>query len=373
MDGTKNNIQKPYVAVMLLNGMAVSIYYTTTRIAIGEHMGENYAFIALMVAMEAIPGVFAFLLGYLSDRIKRGLMLYSGFIASFFFGSMGLVRVEHYPYLTLVYTLFYMIFQPAVMGTVLSESGGIGATLSFYLLSSSLGWALGGVLPGTIMRKTTLSYSFALGALILALSTMISIKYYPVRGYPMPSLNDMKKALSYNKKIIATFVLSSSGIMLFIGAYSLRLYMVIGNPIAYGFVFTTITGVLGALVRPLAGKLTDRLTPQLVLLFSLVGYIVLGMVAPFLPRLPLIIVWLTPIYPFYELSSYAWISRRMPANLQSTAAGVFSTSSSLGGIINTLASLTLYNAGFSRALSTSILVLVVSASYLSYLQLKRVI
>ena len=345
-----------YSSVLFFIGISFAVLYTGTRIVIGETLGENYKFITKIVAMENIPGVLAVLLGFSSDKLRKGALLYTGIPAAVFISILGYININEYPLIIFLITFFYMCFQPTVMGAVLAESGGVGLTLSIYLLSSSLGWAVGGLIPGLII-KTSLNNFFLVSALALLIATGLSIPFYPKKIKKKATMKEFEKALTINKTVITGLIIGSAAVYLFIGAYSIKLYTIIVSPLKYGFILTTITGILGASIRPLVGLLVDKHGAENILLLSFIGYITLAFIATKASGNILIYIWFTPLYPFYELAGYAMLSRRMPETLQSTAAGLFITASSFGGFLNIILSMLVLGRSFLKTMLIAIVLL----------------
>ncbi len=360
-----DNYKLSYMIVMYLLGVIFSLYYTYTRTVIGKTLGEDYGFIALMVAMESIPGFFAVLLGFASDKIGRRKMLFTGFLASIVLFIMGNVDPRVYPLLAFAYMFFYMSFQPTVYGIVLHSVGGKGLDFSWFLLVGSLGWATGGVIPGLIETHLGSAGVFYFGSILLITATLLSIIFYPSRlAIEKIFLSEFTLSIKKHTLIILGLVIGSAGVGLFIGAYALKLYAMIQDTLKFGLVFSSIPGIFGSLVRPLAGYIVDKYSPEKVLAAVFIAYMILGLIIINISGILIIILWFTPLYPFYETSGYTMLSRRLPPSLQATAAGLFSTAVSISGFINMFASIGLTEQSFNIAVLLSIVLLLSSAVWI---------
>jgi len=67
-------------------------------------------------------------------------------------------------------------------------------------------------------------------------------------------------------------------------------------------------------------------------LTALSSYLVLFLVLPFTPPILYILLWLIPIYPFYDTSIYAILSRNTN-KYEATATGFLASINSLAGVL----------------------------------------
>ncbi len=148
-----------------------------------------------------------------------------------------------------------------------------------------------------------------------------------------PGLGDVARGLAGLRFLAVSLVLSSAGLSLFAGAAALKLRAEIRSPVLYGLVFATITALVGAAVRPLAGWASDRLGHVRLLLASTLAYIPLAYGMLVAHGLLLAALWVLPVYPFRDVAMMLSASTMLPESLQATAAGVVSFSNSLSGLV----------------------------------------
>ncbi len=328
-----------YVLSYFLLGLQNALYYVLTRTVVASVLGQDYGFIVLMAAMESLPGLLSVLLGFVSDKLGRRVVLLSGLLASLVFAYMGFTSVETYPIMALLYFTALMLYQSTLYGTVLYTVEGAGRPFSMFGLAGSLGWALGGLVPGMLSRFHHSSLPFLLGAASLAASSIIAYTCFPDNwsselGQRQPSLRDLIAGVKSVSDVVLPLSLGAAGVGIMVGAFGVKLYSIVGGILTYGFIYSTLSGVFGAIARVPAGRLVDTFRPELVLMLTFTGYAVDVTMMGVVSGVGLVILWLLPLYPFYETSGYVCLSRRLPPNLQATAAGVFSTSLSISGLLN---------------------------------------
>jgi len=361
-----------YYVVTFFLGMTFALYYTYTRALISIEYEEKYGFVTLLVAMESIPSLFSVILGFFSDRIGRRKMLLMGVITGFFLGTMGFVDIKYFPLIALPLFFSLTTYQATVYGIILHSVEGVGKPFSIFGLAGSIGWATGGLLPGVLHNHGGSVFVFVFAGTIISISSIIAFMVYPkTLTFTSPSIKDLFKGIRNVSILFIAMLVGSAGIGIYISSVGVKLYEEVGNILVYGMLFSTLTGITGAMVRPLAGALVDRFTPQFVLFTVFISYGILSFLMPFFSGIIFIILWLLPVYPFYETSGYTTFSRRLPPSLQATSAGIVGTSTSLSGFINIFSSKIIGSGGFGLAMSVSLALLFISSLIiLFYLRFK---
>ncbi len=329
-----------YAAAQAFFWLGFSIYYTYTRMYVEDLLGQNYAFIALLVGAEEAPLLLAVLLGYLADKMGRRKALLLGFGEAIAVGLMGLTSIWMLPFLAAIAASFYAIAYSALTGIILASVGGSGWKYSLVTLLSSIGWAMGGVIAGVLYGYGPMA-EYGCSASFVALGYLLAYMLAPSSEDGAKTRVSTRQVITAAYKLVpitASIVLSATGLMLFYGAVSLKLAREVNDPILFGLVYSTLSALLGALVRPLAGLLTDRVDPLVLMVVSSLAYTVLNFGIAIAHGIILVVLWLTPIYPFRDVAIYMAVSRSLPRELQATAAGMVSFAISLSGIIIVLIS-----------------------------------
>jgi nitrate/nitrite transporter NarK len=148
---------------------------------------------------------------------------------------------------------------------------------------------------------------------------------------------------------------------------SLRLFISVNNILLYGIFYNTITGLLSSIARLIAGKAIEKIHPYKVTFLSFFSYLILALLMEKANSTLTILLWLLPIYPFFETSSYYVLGRMIKTTFHSTASGLFTTAVSLGGIINLSLSLVFYHSSYQTLLIIDSILLLIPSMYLIFL------
>ncbi|BAA79511.1 conserved hypothetical protein [Aeropyrum pernix K1] len=350
---------------LLLFWASYSIYYTITRRAVEEGLGEgSYLLGVLMSGAEEAPLAASIVLGYLADRLGYRLPLALGLFEAGLVAAMAFTPLETYPILAGAASLVYALSYSALMGLVLGESGGSGFRYSVIAAFGSLGWALGGLAGGAAYSRLG-SLGLLVAAALMAASYLVALSASPPRGGAAPSVGETITALKGVLPLFASLSTSWAALGFFFGAASIRLSEALESPIAYGLVLTTVPALLGFLARPAAGRLVDKAGAVAVLALSNAAYSLLALVfgLPTSPAL-LALAWSLPLYPFRDAAAAIAVSSRLERRLQATAAGLLSASESVGGAA-TLALALLLDGGFREMMTASIALMLLSTLLLA--------
>lgn len=356
----------PYLVPFLM-GTSFSIYLVTIRTKIGSLNQEDYSFMILLTSMETIPGVLSVVSGYYSDKFGEKIPISFGFLASFLLAVFPFVPLELLPPFVFSYISMYMLYSTTIYGKILRKAEGSGKKLSILLMMFSIGWTCGGLFPSFLSLINSIDFGFLASSLLLMISARIV----------MPTLEPQEKKEKYSAfkysfkeqikqiwKIAIGLILWASGYYMLSGVFSLKLYNSVSNQFEYGIYFTVITGLASIMIRPYAGRLVDKISPFKVLIGSIFAYLLLSIALIWAPPFLVVLLWILPIYPFFDTGSYSLLSRMMPYELQSTAAGIINTSISLGGCLNLILYYFLENKSFEFLLIVDSAVLASSIIWL---------
>ncbi|MGB9725727.1 MAG: MFS transporter [Fervidicoccaceae archaeon] len=372
--GMESLSRKSLYLVPFFIGLSYSIYSVTIRAKIGSIAKSDYSFMILLTSMETIPGIFSVLSGYYSDRFGKILPLSFGFVASSLLVLFPFIQITLLPIFVFLFITMYMLYTPTIYGMILRKAEGSGKKLGMLLMMFSIGWTCGGFFPSLLSLTGYTDLGFLFSAILL----MISAKMLLSKMEQSKKLEDrsvsiygFKESIKYAWKIILGLILWASGYFLLSGIFSLRLYNSVNNQFEYGVYFTVITGLASIIVRPYAGKLVDKFSPYKVLLSSISAYLGLSLALIWAPPPLVVLLWILPIYPFFDTGSYSLLSRAMPFELQSTAAGIINTSISFGGSINLILYYFLRNVSFEVMLVTDSVLLLLSVVWFTLIFRKK--
>ncbi len=309
-------------------------YYTFTRRYIEEVRGQDYAFVSMLTGAEEAPLIAAVILGFLADRMGRRRAVLLGIGESVAVLAMGYTGIEYLPLLAGVAAFFYAIGYSAFLGAMLSGVRGSGYRYSIIAAAGSIGWGMGGVLGG-LLYGLGARVAFTISAFLIGVAYIIAYIHIEagLEVERQPRIGEVVRASRRALVLVIAIVVGQTALGLFFSAASLKLSSEIEDPVLFGIAFSTITAFLGALVRPIAGKTSDKIGHDRLLLATNIAYILLSYSVAVLYGLTLIIAWILPVFPFRDVSISLSISTRLPSHLQATAAGIISFSTSISGLM----------------------------------------
>jgi len=355
-----------YAAAQVAYWMGYGLYYTYSRMLIEEALGQAYSFAAKLAAAETAPLVLSVVLGFLADRLGRRKSMLVGIgeaAATLAMGYLGLARL---PVLAAIAASIHSISYTAFMGALLAGVSGSGYTYSIAAAGGSVGWGLGGLAAG-LLHSLGPRPEFATAALLEALGYLIAVATTPpsLEASETPRLAELAGGLRRLSWLTGSIILSSAGLTLYASSVSLKLKAEVENPILYGLTFSTITALVGAAVRPVAGRVSDRLGHVRLLALTTAVYILAGYGMLVAHGPALVIIWILPIYPFRDVSMMLSASIMLPRRLQATAAGVVSFAASVSGFVVLLISPALMAGRLARVFVISALLLGLSLAMLA--------
>ncbi|MBE9391741.1 MFS transporter [Fervidicoccus fontis] len=369
-DLSKKIRMDPFYVVMFIEGLAFGTYIVTIRTNIGMENYNAYSFLTLIAAMETIPGIFSVFAGGISDKIgRKKIIFFSGLMSSIFLILLSKVQLSQLPIFVFLFMSFYTMFYPIIFGISISKSKGSGYSLSKFLFFNSFGWSLGGILPGLILNLWNLNILYIIAAILIIIASVITVISYNEKEYQDPTVtltdfkNEIKKAIPF----LFPLILGSAGFYMLNSIMSLRLFISVNNILLYGIFYNTITGLLSSIARLIAGKAIEKIHPYKVTFSSFFSYLILALLMEKANSTLTILLWLLPIYPFFETSSYYVLGRMIKTTFHSTASGLFTTAVSLGGIINLSLSLVFYHSSYQTLLIIDSILLLIPSIYLIFL------
>lgn len=362
-----------FYAYMLLSSMVFGAYLVMARDLVKSELGYDFRFMTWLVAAENAPMLFSVLAGGLGDVLGRRHVLLIGALASVPLYMMGVSSLKVLPLLAALYVTLWTISSPSVTGAFLDATESSGIQYSLYAMFGSIGWGSGGLIAGFLKLVGGTHAVFIFASLAMIVASLAAYFSYP--EHEVSERATMPQVFRGVRAVLPTFAVVTGimvAITLFYGNYSLRLREIAGSTQAFALIYTALPAAAGALVRPLAGHLSDRFSPKTMLAITIIGYITLFPLMTASWGLTAVLLWLVPFYPFMDQGSMMLISRRLPRSLQAVAAGVWTTASSAAGVLVLIASQTpvvsdlwSITALSVASLLTSLLILLVLVNHIS--------
>lgn len=334
MNLTRSRWFTAYLMAGLFSGIAGSIYFTYSRVYLRDSLGENSNYvIGLLISFEQIPQFLGIVGGFLADYIGRRKLYSISLFSPILFIIIPFINPVLFPYIILVNSLIGSISGPAVSGAILAALNRSGKLYSIYVMAPTIGWIIGGIIPGLTRELIGSTGLFISIALLSYLSTILYFVFFPGFDFEKPRLSEIPIVFSKTWNIVLANTVVNGGLGIFWTLIGLEIYSETQNLLLYGLLLSSATALAGAVVRPLSGILVDRYEPINIIKFTLIAYIIIDTAILFTRGLPRIALWIIPIYPFRDTATTISISRRVSLKLQSTSAGLNMTMTSLSGLI----------------------------------------
>ncbi len=317
----------------LVSSLGWSIYYTVSRPYYSDVLSLPYSVILIIASSEWMPGLSSFIWGYLGDKVGHKQVLMLGFL-SFTLSLVGYVNPILIPVMVGLASLGWAAVWPIVLANIsrISPINSVGRNYSVFAIGASFGWGLGGIVGGLLstilgMRKVLVLTGLLIGTAYL--STALILKNITC------TYENISIRLLAKKHIL---LLAISSIVLTISIdyafnlVSVRLFYELDeNALMYGLFMTTIPATLGALFRPLAGVIVDRIGGLKSVALASILYTFIYIIASISRGILLGIVWITPVYPFYDTGLLKLASEISKHEERGTVMGLINASNSIAG------------------------------------------
>jgi len=331
------------IGLMTLN-IVYSLYYIISRPLLGVDIYGSWI-ILYVASAEYAPSLLSFILGAIGDVYgrRRILLLGSlGFIPLLFVFTVSDWR------LILVSIFFYSLFTSIVsviaLSCLIEDRTRIGTKYSRAGLSMGIGWGFGSSLAWPLYLKIG-RYGFAVMlSTLYIVSILMILKGYigKERDASRGLIIGLQHVYSGLSRFIPVLLFSSIGLAIgsnvnaLILDSKLRDLFSIFNTgfelrIFYGFFCGTLPVLLGSPLRLIIGRLVDKGYEKTMFTASILTYLILYLILPHTQPVIFIILWMLPVYPFYDTSIYAIISRST-SRYEATVTGFISTINSLAGL-----------------------------------------
>ena len=319
-------------AAQLLHVAGWGAYYALTRML---YSGQE-RFLLALAAAETLPTAAGVLGGLLAEARGYRAALSLGLLEAAALAAAGLLI--HAPaglwVSAFLASLAWSIAGPQVYAYTLTATGLGAEELGKVMAGATLGFSLGAGLAPLAAQHLDPGLVLAGFAMLVAASYLIVLG--AAEGRPMRGRGEgLRGRLGRAALVAATAASAYTGTETLGSVYLGRLSREVGATL-YS-IANTAAGLIGAAVRPLAGRLVDTKGAARVLTATLLAYAAYTLILDHVHGIIFLAVWLTPLFPFLDTSLY-----KLAALLVGEALGasLVSSSYSVTGLVLLAASLT---------------------------------
>jgi len=351
-----------------LHGFAWGMYFAYTRRLFSEAYGASY--LALLTGLEWAAAFLSVFFGYLRDRYRGLWPLYVG--ASGAAPFVALVVVDEPVELALLLSLSSAAWSAAWPAIVSGAADKYGSSASIYArwsIGSGIGWGLGSAVSGFIAS------AWGVEGVVLTMVAPYVAAYclfiYELRDIDRLS-NNSSISLSSLASLLRSLYLFSAAVVVSVFSreliyvyatkkFSDEVTKLFGNSADELFGLLYAVGVVvSAPSRVLAGRLADRVSPEILLISVIAAYALFGVGMHVSSGWSTIILWQLPLFPFMDVSLTGFTLKIVPAELRGSSIGIVTALSSLGGLMLVFTK-PLFGGDQSTAIYLSTLLMVASA------------
>ncbi len=318
-----------YLAVLLsvqvLHVAGWGIYYALTRMIYARQEG----FLLLLAAAETIPTITGIVGGILAERKGYKSVLLVGILE-----GLGLILAGTFVYnpkllwLSVLFaSIMWSMAGPQVYAYTLSLFNGETYKLGIVAAGSTIGYSVGSGFAPLLYKIVNSEPTLIVAGIMIVIAYIMIIVLLPDRK-PKVLNNDRSSGLATYLCLIVIASLSFLVVEVIGSIYMGRLSVEVGLE-TYGLVNLT-SGLIGALARPLAGKIIDSIGSRTSLLIILMAYSAYVHVLNASHGILFAVLWLIPLFPFLDLGLYKLASLMMG---ESRGTAIVAASYSVTGLV----------------------------------------
>lgn len=337
--GATDDSHKTLVLLALANFMGSlgwGIYYSVSRPYYSDILGATYTMVMIIASSEWGPGLTSTLWGYLGDRYGRNKVLPFGALA-YTLSLVPLVPLQLVPLVVGIASLGWAIAWPSVLAIVslLSSEEHVGKSYGYFAIGGSLGWGMSGILVGLLKPLLGFKPVLLLTGLLAGTAYIIAFMISRARGEVRLETVNVFKELRGALLVVAVIqVLLTLGFDFAYNLFLVHFYSDIGsNILVYGLVVTSLPAFIGALLRPLAGLIVDKIGGIKTIALVILAYSLDFMGLSYARGIYSVILWIIPVYVFYDTGMIKLASEASGREKRGTAMGIVNTGTSLAGAL----------------------------------------
>ncbi len=317
----------------LVSSLGWSAYYTISRPYYSNILGLPYSVILIIASSEWMPGLSSFIWGYLGDKIGHKRVLILGLL-SFTLSLVGYVDPMFIPIVVGLASLGWAAVWPIVLASIsrISPISSVGRSYSIFAVGTSLGWGLGGIIGGLLSTILGIREVLVLTGLLIGIAYSSTAIILRNTTYTYENISIRLLVRKHLLLLAISSIVLTISIDYAFNLISVKLFYELNeNTVMYGLFLTTIPAILGALFRPLAGVIVDRVGGLKSVALASILYTIIYTIASIVRGLLLGVIWIIPIYPFYDTGLVKLASEISRYNERGTIMGLINASNSIAG------------------------------------------
>ena len=316
-----------YSCASFVHAFGWGLYFPFARLYLKEVLGANYFDILALTAAEWGPACTSALWGRLADKYGRRVNLLLGSLLSLplvFVGSLNIPLVQM---AVAMASLAWAVAWPSAVTPLVSRRGLSGSAYGFFSFMGSVGWALGSSVMGlAYVFLGPYSVSLMAGASVSMAYLLFYLSYHFADDEVIDEEGGWMMTLKCVYPLLVGAGISYFGLEWANNVLAIKLLRDLrGDEILYGIIYGGLASFTSAVMRPLAGKLVDKKGSNAILISALVSYFVLINCMARSKGALTAILWLIPIYPFYDVGLVVAVSGSVGSGLKATGIGLLNT------------------------------------------------
>ena len=328
-------------------GLGMGLYYTFSRPYLGIDLGGGEKLVLLLTGLEYASFLLSVAWGALADSLGRRRMVLLAALSGPPIAALAATPPSPPLFVALATTSFFIMsfgWAPSVSAVVVDKERA-GVSYAYYALSGGLGWGTGAAAAWPLSYIAGEKTVLASTGISLATAYLWLYALYPPEaagGEKIPAKTIFKEAFTELKYLTLAVAMGTAGMIGAFNIYTLKLtaiveelaknYSWLGPRSLYGIVYGGLPVLLGAPCRPLAGKAVDKIGAARLYAASMTAYLAELIGIGVADGLPVLILWILPIYPFYDTSMYVGAARYLGRH-EATSAGIVLTGESAAGLL----------------------------------------